>query len=427
MKVITLLLLGFLVPVNAIPNAVLGAIREEKSEFDGVDLSKQLLADAWVDGAKLPGDWNEEGTVETATISHLMARPKIFGQDVSLVRAVHRAGAMESLEITFVDAGSYFGYYQMEKEAAKNLSPKEQQLVMQKELAGKQQEFTTLYETSLAAVREGIAKYAHDQPKMVKIGKTRALRAEVEQWKMDKHSLRLLADGKRLIRLTVYAASNPPDDWMDASCEKLDAREKSNKLSEKVTKRNDGTVELATLRSIPQGYQPYCGLNTLAMAARHYGLHVDEDWLAVAGGFQNTGSAAGSDILGLYDAIASEAGLHMNRQSKLTVGDVQRAIDQGLPVIVWRRFSPERNQLHSDFISDLQKDPSATLPDPQTDSERASWPDQKAPLHASVIVGYHAQRGEFLFLESWTGNDHPRRMRTAEMEATAYFTFVFEK
>ena len=96
-------------------------------------------------------------------------------------------------------------------------------------------------------------------------------------------------------------------------------------------------------------------------------------------------------------------------------------------MIVWRRFSPERNQLHSDFISDLQKDPSATLPDPQTDSERASWPDQKAPLHASVIVGYHAQRGEFLFLESWTGNDHPRRMRTAEMEATAYFTFVFEK
>ena len=90
MKVITLLLLGFLGTVNAIPNAVLGAIREEKSEFDGVDLSKQLLADAWVDGTKLPGDWNEEGTVETATISHLMARPKIFGQDVSLVRAVHR-------------------------------------------------------------------------------------------------------------------------------------------------------------------------------------------------------------------------------------------------------------------------------------------------------------------------------------------------
>ena len=45
MKVIALLLLGFFGPVNAIPNAVLGAIRQEKTELDGVDLSKQLLAD----------------------------------------------------------------------------------------------------------------------------------------------------------------------------------------------------------------------------------------------------------------------------------------------------------------------------------------------------------------------------------------------
>jgi hypothetical protein len=59
------------------------------------------------------------------------------------------------------------------------------------------------------------------------------------------------------------------------------------------------------------------------MAARHFGLHVDEDWLAVAGKFQNTGSSAGSDILGLYSAVASEVNLRMDRQTRLSAADVR--------------------------------------------------------------------------------------------------------
>ena len=197
-------------------------------------------------------------------------------------------------------------------------------------------------------------------------------------------------------------------------------------LAQSVEKLDDGTVHLPDLRPIPQGFRPYCGLNALAISARHFGLHVDEDWLAVAGKFENTGSAGGSDLLGLYQAVAHEAGLGLDRGTRLDAQSVKRAIDAGFPVIVWRRFSQERDQLHNRFLVDFKRDPSAKLPDPAAPGERASWPGKDAPLHASVITGYHQDRREFLFLESWTGRDVPRRMRAEEMIATCYLAFVFK-
>lgn len=416
-------------PLQAIPNAVLGAVREEASPLDDQDLTEVLLAGVWEKQESLPGKWREEGMVESASIRHMLARPRVFGQQVTLVRAIHREDRLEALEITFADAGSYFGYYQADEEAMKGLSKKEQIARVQQEMAVKQQEFATLYTESLETVKNGLTKHAaDDRPKQVKVGKTRALRAEVTQWVTKSgRVLRLWADGKRMIRVTIHASKDLARDWTDVTLLTMDARKRADHLQEKVQTSEDGTVVIDSIRPIPQGYQPYCGLNTLAMAARHFGLYIDEDWLAVAGGFQNTGSAAGSDMLGLYGAVAAEAGLRMDRQTKLSAADVKQAIDQGLPVIVWRRFSSQRNQLHSEFMREWQNDPSAQLPDPNHPEERATWPDKTAPLHASVIVGYHAKRGEFLFLESWTGKDKPRRMRVAEMEATTYYAFVFQK
>ena len=426
--IIVLICLALTPSVQALPNAVLGAIREEKSPLDGTDMTEALFIRSGGNDVALPGRWQAEGSLENARISHLMARPQVLGVDVQLVRAIHRDEKLESLEFTFVDAGSYFGYFKLPAETSKDLSRRQEQALMDEQLAAKQGEFKTLYETSLATVKEGIANYAKGQtPKLEKIGRTRALRAEVEEWRSHGRTIRLLADGRRLIRVSVFNSLTPPPSWLDTSLQGLDDRARLAQLSERVSKDADGTVSLTSLRPIPQGYQPYCGLNTLAMAARYLGLHLDEDWLAVAGGFQNTGSAAGSDMLGLYQAVASEAGVGMARQSKLDINSVRRAIDQGLPVIVWRRFSQDRDRLHTRFVSQLQRDPAAVLPNPASEAERKSWPTQTAPLHASVIVGYHAARGEVLFLESWTGRDLPRRMTNAEMIATTYKAFVFER
>ncbi len=70
------------------------------------------------------------------------------------------------------------------------------------------------------------------------------------------------------------------------------------------------------------------------------------------------------------------------------------------------------------------KDPTLALSSPSP-AERETYPDENAPLHASVLVGYNDKNRELLFLESWDGLNFPRRMRAEELEATAYPTFCF--
>ena len=130
---------------------------------------------------------------------------------------------------------------------------------------------------------------------------------------------------------------------------------------------------LSKVEVVPQGYRPYCGLNTLVMVARYLGLHLDEDWLAVAGKFQNTGSAAGSDMLGLYSSVAREARFNLNLTSDYYHEIVRRSIRAGMP----------------------------------------------------VIVGYNDERQEVIFLESWEGMSKPRRMLVNEISHTADLTFSF--
>ena len=422
-----MLLAGCLCPglVSALPNSIVGPLLNEESPLNGQDLTQTLLSgDLWDGTEPLPGKWNEEGQIASATISHLRARPKLFGQDVILLRSIRREGKLESLEATFVDAGSYFGYF--DEEMPDGLSRREMRKEIAARLSEKQVEFTKLYTDAHANLRSAIAAACGGtEPEEAKIGKTRGLRTPVEEWRKDGRRVRLLAGENRLLRVRISAADLPAEEWMDPVVSALPPRGKLEKLAAGVAREADGTVHLPGLRPIPQGYRPYCGLNTLAMAARHFGLHLDEDWLAVASGFKNTGRADGANMVKLYHSVAAEAGFGLDRSTKFDPAAATRALGKGFPVIVWRRYSPERNALHSRFMKEFSRDPSATLPDPASAGERASWPGEEAPLHASVIVGYNAGRKEFLFLESWTGRDTPRRMRVEELVATTDLSFVF--
>jgi hypothetical protein len=408
----------------ALPNSIVGPIAAADSPLNGQDLTEQLFAaGVWDGSTELPGEWNEEGRIATATVSHLRARPKLFGHDVILLRSVTRAGKLESLEATFVDAGSYFGYF--DEELPEGLSKREARKEVEVRMAAKQTEFARIYTDAHTDLRTAISSVCGDaKPLEVKIGRTRGLKTPVEAWQKNGKHVRLLAANNRLLRVNIAATGS--DQWLDPAVAALPEREQRAMLAASVSRDDDGTVRLPDLQPIPQGYRPYCGLNSLAMAARHFGLHLDEDWLAVAAGFQNTGRADGANLVKVYHAVAAEAGLGLDRATRFDPSAAVRAISQAMPVIVWRRFSHERNQLHTRFMRQLSRDPAATLPDPAIAAEKASWPGEDAPLHASVIVGYHPERKEFLFLESWTGRDQPRRMRVEELAATTYLCFVFK-
>ena len=352
-------------PVLALPNSIVGPLLNEDSPLNGADLTAPLLsAGVWDGSEKLPGEWREEGEVATAKISYLRARPKLFGQEVILLRSIQRAGKLESLEATFVDAGSYFGYF--DEEMPDGLSRREMRKEIAVRLAEKQTEFTKLYTDSRVNLKNAIMAACGDtEPEEGRIGKTRGLRTAVEEWRKDGRRVRLLVGENRLLRVSISPSDLPGgDEWMDPAISPLPPREKLARLAEGVKRDSDGTVSLPGLRPIPQGYRPYCGLNTLAMAARHFGLHLDEDWLAVASGFKNTGRADGANMVKLYHAVAAEAGFGLDRSTKFDPSAAVKALDSGFPAIVWRRYSPERNALHTRFMREFGKDSSAILPDP---------------------------------------------------------------
>jgi hypothetical protein len=406
-------------PVLAVPDTVIGPVVQAESPLNGTDLTPQIIA-ALEEGTELPGRWMAEGEVGGTAFSHLLARPVLFGREVVLLRSFSREGRVVAVEATYADAGSYFGYFQ--EALPEDLKPREREREMARRVQARQQEFATEMAEALEKVREELSRQAdRPKPKIERHGKVRMLRAEVEEWRMGKLTARLFVGEGRLVRLVLGKTDEMPAGWMERSFDGETARERSARLAATVEKNPDGSVRVTGIRPIPQGYRPYCGLNTLAMAARHLGLMIDEDWLAAAAGFRNTGSAAGSDMVSLYHAVAAEAGMGMDRGNSLDETAVKAALAEGRPVIVWRRFCWERNKLHDRIARRGGK-----LPDPSSPDEKSTWPGEEAPLHASVLTGYDPGKREVFFLESWSGKDQPRRMRMEEMAATTYLCFIFE-
>lgn len=414
---------GLMAPLQAIPNAVLGALAEHDSPLNGQDLTKVLLASGVWDGSiALPGEWEPDAGVANVSSAYLMARPKVFGVHALLVRASKRKGQLEELQITFADAGSFFGY--LDRGTPVGMSAEQAAIFLQERVAQRKIQFEKFYARAAEQVG-GNLKKIDERPRDFKRGRTRGLRAIYRQFEYKESGLliQLLEAKDRLLRVRLRKRESAPKSWLDTSQEELGIRDRLKALSDKVIKTERGDVVLNEVEVVPQGYRPYCGLNTLVMVARYLGLHLDEDWLAVAGKFQNTGSAAGSDMLGLYSSVAREARFNLNRESDYDHETVRRSIRAGMPVIVWRRWDRQRDQLHTRTSRDFEKGKDQRFERPS--EEEMPSKKKRSPLHASVIVGYNDERQEVIFLESWEGLSKPRRMLANEISYTADLTFSF--
>lgn len=406
-------------PLGAIPNQVIGGVNAANSPLNGQELADRLLQPGiWQGNAKLPGEWKSESQIADTRTAHLLARPKVLGLDAILLRATHRENALESLTVTFADAGSYFPYLQRNPRI-----PIEKQ---RQQLIEKQKEFRELYTDAFGKLKGELEKRAKRRAKESRWGSSRTLRADLLVYDLGDVQAVLYTDNGRLLRLTLTRDRDlHRKGWLDRNRQQMSGRELTGYYKAQVTTSQNGDHLIQGLKPVPQGYRPYCGLNSLTMAAQYFGLHLDEDWMAVAGKFQNTGSAAGSNMLTLYNATAREARLALSRETEFKFSKARTLLKSGFPVVVWRRFDFSRNQTHIKFAHQFARDPAATLPKPDA-TDRASWPGEKHPVHASVIVGFNDKRKEVLFMESWAGQSVPRRMRYEELEATATMVFYFE-
>ena len=170
-----------------------------------------------------------------------------------------------------------------------------------------------------------------------------------------------------------------------------------------------------------QGDRAYCGVATLAMAMQFLGLRLDTEDYAGSAGIR-FGSTYHSDIRAVFEAAADAAKMKLPRTTQFDFEKARTTIDAGIPVIVFRRWSQERDFLHGAFAERFQKDPAATLPKPDL-ADRKSWPTRDDFSHSSLITGYNLARREVIFTESWGEHARNRRMRIEEMEGTVYMAY----
>ena len=335
---------------------------------------------------------------------------EIFGLRPQSISAKFVDGEIRSLTLLFLDSGTHFGYVPREQAVQKAKHHRES--------------FHEIFTDADTHVRTGLALLAGGRGEVVTLGREAMLRQEVEIFQTGDLFARLHSIKDQLVKVTFFRDPEDARSWLGRERRMSDPRHHGATFAQKVAKSEDGEDRL--LNEIPlflQGDRAYCGVSALTMAMQYLGLDVDtEDYAAGAG--IRYGSTHGSKIREIYSAAADELGFDIRRKTKFDTNLAQRSIDAGWPVIVWRRWSQERDYLHIQFARRRAKDSTLNLPIADA-KDRDLWPDKDAYSHASVVTGYNSRRGEVIFTESWGEAVRNRRMRVAEMEATGYYTFYF--
>jgi hypothetical protein len=400
---------------HAIPNSFIGngnaiPIIPAFPRFNA-DLTQEFLDEAkWKEG-DFSGPWSEEPSLPKLEVCRMTANPIVLGEVPMTVFAYSDGTETTELAIHFLDAGLYFGYQ------AGGESDKEARASGR----SRRNEFDKHFENVAESVRERLEDGC-GRGQNGALGRHPMLRAEYTEYRWENFVLRLIEREDHSVSLHIFRSGSEPKllttpEWSDA-----DRRDRQAMLEDKVVEGDSGELRIEGLPVFTQGTTPFCGIHSLAMVGYHLGFRGSPEWLVASADFKNTGSAGGSDMIGVHRAVAEELDMRVGISSNLDWNRVERSIRQGLPVIVWRRVSAAREKHHAvvaksdDRISPLTKEQIDDLPE---SSEKGS------PSHASVITGLDREAGIVHYLEPWGYVGKNRRMRVEEMDTTVYAVFHF--
>lgn len=407
-------------PLVAIPNSFIGngffgPIIPAHPRFNA-NLTPEFLDAANWEKKAFPGPWENETALAGRSEKRMTALPVLFGSVPQSVVACEKNGELREIAITYLDAGEYFGFtFGGEKTRAEREEGDEKRAAFDQHFRKVSRDLRDRLEAGCGPGEQ------------VVLGRSDALRTVATDYRWEDFVIRFVRREGHSVALHLMRADDPIDDYLDERVAVLDAAERQALFKTRLAANERGDLVIADIPMYEQGHTPFCGVHTLAMAGSYYGLEMRADDLAAGAEFRNTGSARGSRILDLYHAAGEELGMDVKVSSRFDFKRVAEAVEAGMPVIVWRRVSKEREEAHSRFAAHLQSEPFASLPEP-TRSEKAAWPPRdkkRSPSHASIISGINPERQEVIFTDPWGEAARDRRMRAEEMEATVYAVFYF--
>jgi len=406
-----------------------------KTTDTGSDLTPALTSGTLWSGGALPGNWRAISSASDKTSKELLTLGLVFGARPQQVQAFYEGGQLSRLEVVWLEAGNFFGFAKSKEDAAhdnRDLTPSERQRKekerkeKEKEeeaaLAPKRKEFADRFQLLERSIPPAITALAKVPGRRINLGNQGLLHSRATEWVVDGVNLRFTADDDQLISLSIQPAAGATKKL----AEQTGGIARRRDAKEAVEEKSNGDLIITNIPMFNQGGRGYCAMGTLAMVTQYYGLSLNIDQLAAKAGYRD-GDTANAKVIPVYQAAAKEAKLRFTEIRNLPYRDIVRMVEKGKPILVWRNFSRERDEFHSNFARRVAADPTAELPDPRKDKDdRAQWPTVKMGGHASLITGINKKRNEVLFTESWGENNRNRRMRAEEMEATTYIAFLFE-
>ena len=331
----------------------------------------------------------------------------VFGHTAQAVNGLFEHGRLTGITVVVLDAGAWFGF--VPSADAKRVA------------AVKGPQFAALYKQTAADVERGLAALAGGTGKKVAFVDKGVLKHDVLVFRTGDLWVRLTTRENQLVKFTVTRTEADAGSVLSTMRGTAKKDDQARELAARVTGAPNGDRLLSGVPIFTQGHRAYCGVATLAMAMQFLGLRLDTEDFAVAAGIR-FGSTYHSSIREVCEAAADVAKLKLPRTTQFEFEKARAAIEAGYPVIVFRRWSQERDFLHSAFAQRFEKDSAATLPKADL-NDRKAWPTRDDFAHSSLVTGYNLARREVIFTESWGERTRNRRMRIEEMEGTGYLAY----
>jgi hypothetical protein len=354
-------------------------------------------------------DAQEKG--QTIVSRSFMKMPlEVFGASPASVCMRYAKDEAHSVSIVLLDAGYFFGFQNSNLPRGESF-----------EQAKKR--FDEAFKLRRKELDDGLSKLGGGAPAALELGVRSGLKMRTQIVRLRGSVARIMSYEHQLLLVDFFRTEAEA-----RTLHTIPPVSTRTQASSLLPPRNDNATterRISVVPMIPQGNRGYCGVAILAMVSESLGLQPGAEEYAALCNF-SYGVDKNPDIREVFGAVAREAGMHALRSTTFENAKMRTSIDQGLPVVVFRHWAEQRDYIHSVYSARIAKGEKAELPVAGTD-DRKSWPDKKAPGHASIVNGYRADKREAIFTESWGEHARNKRMRFEEMEGTSYYAIYFYK
>lgn len=261
-------------------------------------------------------------------------------------------------------------------------------------------------------------------PETTSLGESRATMERVSRWQWEDCVFLLSAPRDEYVNLRIIPAGTDSA----TGIVRQSRRDLRQVLATGVEKRPGGDLVISEIPMVNQGPKGYCVPASWERVLRYMGIPADMYVLAMAG---STGIGGGTSLSAIENGVRTLVQRHgrriESRRDRMTVSNVARFIDQGIPIIWHMVVHRETNR----DISRRTRQRAGT-----TDWE--SWDKSLRPIrnaarrmrdvsgesHVCLIIGYNEATGEIAISDSWGPRYAERWLTVEEAEAISRGTIT---